>query len=281
MSDLWTTVKGNGFRAIFRVELIYWLPVALVIFIGFGIAAAVIASLTTVSQHSEVQEKCVSRDTGCGFAGNPDIYGLGIRLGMYLQWMSLWIAFTFLPSEKGGLRLTNHIFGFAIFVSLFIFTFRGDCMYVAEVIVILFIFLGGVASMWNFTHMHLRPSGKYTIRGQNSPFFGNMITWYFISAPMLLFSCWFWINLARGRGFHFATTPCGTSFFLFGQIKPDHLIPAYHFMAFFCVWAIFSAVIWDLSTLSEVMKYSVLGFFKVVCIFTINGVLIIYLPPHL
>lgn len=237
LSDVWNEVKDNAFKASLYVVL------ACCLFLGalaitIGLAAAVIAPLATVTQHSEVQEKCISRDAECGFIGNPETYGLGIRLGMYLQWVSLWIAFTFLPAEKAGLRLTNHIFGFAIFVSLFMLTFRRDCMYVAEVIVILFIFSGGIASMWSFSHAHRRPSGKLAFRGENSPIFGNLITWYFMSAPMLIFSCWFWVNLARGRGFHFTTTPCGTSFFLFGKIGPDNLIPAYRFMAFFCIWAI-------------------------------------------
>ena len=36
----------------------------------------------------------------CGFTGNPDPYGLGIRLGVYFQWISAFIIYRWY--SKGG-----------------------------------------------------------------------------------------------------------------------------------------------------------------------------------
>lgn len=49
----------------------------------------------------------------CGFSGNADFYGLGIRLGFYLQYAALTVALTFVPRERSG-----QIASFAMFPSL-------------------------------------------------------------------------------------------------------------------------------------------------------------------
>ena len=53
-----------------------------------------------------------------GFDGNPDLYGLGIRLGVYLQWISSWIINTLAPENASDNHQENSIFVFAIVIAV-------------------------------------------------------------------------------------------------------------------------------------------------------------------
>jgi hypothetical protein len=46
----------------------------------------------------------------CGFQGDDNTYGLGIRIGIYLQWVTSAIAYTFLPEEGATMRGVNLCF---------------------------------------------------------------------------------------------------------------------------------------------------------------------------
>lgn len=53
-----------------------------------------------------------------GFEGNSDLYGLGIRIGVYLQWYSTWLCITVDPETSGETHTANALFIFAILVAL-------------------------------------------------------------------------------------------------------------------------------------------------------------------
>ena len=53
-----------------------------------------------------------------GFAGNSDFYGLGIRIGIYLQWISSLLTNVLLPRGISDSLDTNSIFLFAVFVAV-------------------------------------------------------------------------------------------------------------------------------------------------------------------
>jgi hypothetical protein len=71
----------------------------------------------------------------CGFDGNPDFYGLGIRIAIYLQWATALIANHVLDEDsvKGYLE-TNSVFLVAVFVALAIAT-AGKNVRSAEIVV--------------------------------------------------------------------------------------------------------------------------------------------------
>ncbi|KAF2489232.1 hypothetical protein BU16DRAFT_567413 [Lophium mytilinum] len=52
------------------------------------------------------------------FAGNPDLYGLGIRLGVYLQWVSTWLSISIDPDSAQETHDANSIFVFAIIIAV-------------------------------------------------------------------------------------------------------------------------------------------------------------------
>ena len=71
------------------------------------------------------------------------MYGLGIRIGFYLQWYSGDLASWFAPSEVQGIRLTNSVFIAATFLALLIQIGRNiSNLQVVEVYIILLVTFG-------------------------------------------------------------------------------------------------------------------------------------------
>jgi len=62
-------------------------------------------------------------DQTCGFQGNPDTYGLGIRIGIYLQWIASFIAYTVVRKEAASMVVMNYSFLLANFIGLLYITF--------------------------------------------------------------------------------------------------------------------------------------------------------------
>ena len=58
------------------------------------------------------------RDTCDGFAGNSELYGLRIRIGVYLQWISSLLTNVFVPTGLFNSLDTNSIFLFALFIAI-------------------------------------------------------------------------------------------------------------------------------------------------------------------
>jgi hypothetical protein len=48
--------------------------------------------------------------TGCAVTGNLDLYGIGIRIGIYAQWLATLIADLLTPSEVDAIKSTNTYF---------------------------------------------------------------------------------------------------------------------------------------------------------------------------
>lgn len=78
----------------------------------------------------------------CKFEGNGDMYGLGIRLGYYLQWFGGLLAAWIAPSEVKTLRFTIELFVAASFLALIIHTARdvNSLAHVETYIVLLLMF---------------------------------------------------------------------------------------------------------------------------------------------
>lgn len=53
-----------------------------------------------------------------GFDGNADLYGLGIRVGVYLQWYSTWLSISFDSESAQETHDANSIFVFAIIIAV-------------------------------------------------------------------------------------------------------------------------------------------------------------------
>lgn len=66
------------------------------------------------SQHfigdSEIQSNIMdSMNQVCPFAGNSDLYGIGVRIGLYAQWAATLLVTLFSPEDEETFRIVNLI----------------------------------------------------------------------------------------------------------------------------------------------------------------------------
>ena len=78
--------------------------------------------------------------SACGFSGNTDMYGLGIRIGFYLQWYGTILATWIAKSEVPGMRLANSLFVSTTFLALVIQIVRNNLRPVKIYIILLLTF---------------------------------------------------------------------------------------------------------------------------------------------
>ncbi|KAJ9194261.1 hypothetical protein DTO164E3_5660 [Paecilomyces variotii] len=81
------------------------------------------------------------------FTGDSDTYGLGVRLGIYLQWLATFLATTIRTRSARTIRTSNTIFLIANFAGLLLFTFHRPQVYAIEPLIVLFIVFGAA---WPF-----------------------------------------------------------------------------------------------------------------------------------
>jgi len=75
--------------------------------------------------------------TQCGFSGNSDIYGVGIRIGYYSQILAVWFSNYFLFREAKPLRAVNNIFLLALIVAGFIYFVNARHTFAVEAFLLL------------------------------------------------------------------------------------------------------------------------------------------------
>lgn len=198
-----------GFRRLFLLKLTLW-----------AIECSSLSLLAWALVHfaqgnSSTESVCSDRVTADGFVGNTDFYGLGIRLGIYSQWAASALANCFLPGEWKSNLGASLAFALALVVAIFLLTFQSQCVFTAEVIVILFIFWGGFLVSYigspalNFVNP-LRSGAK-------SP--GSGIVAEVPYVAMQVFSLWFWLRLVLVGEEDFRLTPGGTYYFLFSRVS--------------------------------------------------------------
>lgn len=82
----------------------------------------------------------------CEFDGTSDLYGLGIRLGLYFQWAAFCIAHWWIRTESKSIEGINNCFLLAIFAGLIFLTVtkHGAPFYAVESLLMLIFFFGGM-----------------------------------------------------------------------------------------------------------------------------------------
>ncbi|KAI1106496.1 hypothetical protein F4804DRAFT_300839 [Jackrogersella minutella] len=155
----------------------------------------------------------------CGFDGNSDMYGLGIRVGFYLQWYGTIAATWVAKSEVKGMRLSNSFFISATFLALIIQTSM-NALRPVEIYIILLLTYGAYYSLvplylwrlvtgcnpfWDPSRWSRVKAGRvYSILN-----FGLLVA-------ETSFQLWFWCT-----GIHTipVTTPCRQHGFFFGMVS--------------------------------------------------------------
>lgn len=105
-----------------------------------------------------------------GIEGNSDFYGLGIRIGVYLQWFSSWISNSINPFGAASNHDANTIFLVAILIATTVALAQGEIQPV-ETYIMLLLSSGFVFTVLSFlgTRLHLlRASGAMQYRNNLS-----------------------------------------------------------------------------------------------------------------
>ncbi|KAF2432371.1 hypothetical protein EJ08DRAFT_130734 [Tothia fuscella] len=148
----------------------------------------------------------------CGFEGNPDFYGLGIRIGVYLQWITAFSANHLLEEAIDGNLETNTIFLLALFIATLVTTVQGGVR-IAELIVLLhlsFGFLFSILSIWGHRVSLEKLDGK-KIR---FPLIGSFFR-LTLATAVSAYALWFWFSDSRLHG---GPASCADFTFFFAKL---------------------------------------------------------------
>ena len=180
--------------------LAYWLVV-----VGF------VLTLVKYGQRGPDRAACEYRLTSKGIIGNQDYYGLGIRLGIYLQWTSSLIAHA-QPKERLNVALPYAAFTVALLVAQAMLTFQHECVFSVEVIVVLYFLWAGLYV--SFDYLLDNPASRLRR-------FSSLIPLYLVLF-ICIYSSWFWIRICSVGEKDFVSSPNGTSFFLWTRVNMSH-----------------------------------------------------------
>lgn len=172
-----------------------------VAFVQVGEAAAIRAETEHHEGLPQRQALPQTRDVECGIPGNPDIYGLGIRLGLYMLWIATMFTYEFLDDEVSNALDTNLIFFFSIGVATFVLSSQTPKPYVEEIYILLCIFFGG---FWSLAFPNSIASFSM---------FGMSIRCY-LMAGMASYAIWYWFTGMDAL----RRQPCGSHVFLFAKV---------------------------------------------------------------
>ncbi|KAJ8106008.1 hypothetical protein OPT61_g9828 [Boeremia exigua] len=126
----------------------------------------------------------------CAIEGNSDFYGLGIRIGIYLQWVTALLANWFSTKAISGNLETNTIFLLAVLVAIIVSTVQ-EGVQSAELIVLLQLAFGFVFSILSIWGHRIRPrKGDEPIR---LPLLGSFFR-LIITTAVSAYGFWFWFG---------------------------------------------------------------------------------------
>ena len=189
---------------------------------------------TTNAKLNRIQHRQTSASQTCGFTGNSDIYGLGIRLGVYLQWVAALISVV--SSRATILRElldVNTIFSLAIFIATVVLQtqYAGSAQGI-EILIMLHIYFCNTYAV-SYEQLLKR------WRAQESTFFGILAT-LCITTGMSAYAIYYWFY---GLDL-FPDVDCGSFAFLFAKVRLEG--PA---RTFFKSVAVVNMVIWGVGFL--------------------------------
>ncbi|KAM7199550.1 hypothetical protein V8F33_004361 [Rhypophila sp. PSN 637] len=158
-----------------------------------------------------------------GFAANEDLYGLGIRAGVYLQWATALLVNNLLPDSHREAQRVYLVFSVSLCIATYVMSFvSGSCVFGIEIEVLYWLYWGGVVCVFASSPSQTRLGAK------TAKWIG--LDWetaiqYTTNIMMIYHGIWF-IWWAYDQVF--ARMPCGTyQFFVAPLLDPS---PTYNFV---------------------------------------------------
>ena len=155
-------------------------------------------------------------DPRCVIRGNPDFYGLGIRIGIYLQWITSFLANHFLHEAIDSQLDTNTIFLLAMFVATVVATVQ-HTVQTAEIVVLMqlcFGFLFSILSVWGY-RTGTRKSNGQKLERIRFPLLGAGFR-LTLATCLCAYGFWFWY---KGAVRHHRHSGCPDYAFIFAQVN--------------------------------------------------------------
>ena len=164
-------------------------------------------SLRNQNQNREIQGR--QNPSICAYKGNPDLYGFGIRLGLYLQWTASVISKAWTPSLNSlrDLLDSDAIFLLAIFVATAVYSAGVlEPAHDIDILILLHMFFGDVYSVMF----------EIAAKGRKITPISAWGTRYraLVVAGMSAYAVWFWFGGLETL----PSAPCGSVAFLFAKV---------------------------------------------------------------
>lgn len=103
------------------------------------------SSSSAPSPPSKRQTVPVAPSPPCGFVGNPDIYGLGLRLGLYSQWLSTFLSNWLHSAHVTDMRAVNTFFQLAMITALVAMANQNPRPHVIDPYIVIIQIIGSVS----------------------------------------------------------------------------------------------------------------------------------------
>lgn len=136
-------------------------------------------------------------DHDCTTELAKDLYGLGVRLGVYLQWFSGWVSNNFVIEEIAGGLDANAIFLFALLISM-VSSSKSDAMTLMDGMIMMMLCGGtiwSVLSLWGYRTCVYRKEGHDAIRRFGG--FGTHLR-LLLAGGVSWYAIWFWTVGVKG-----------------------------------------------------------------------------------
>lgn len=126
-------------RLIYKV-LLFISPFAICSIIPFSFLLLVLSKPSSQSPYPHLENRSDETDSDgqCGFQGDDNTYGLGIRLSLYIQWFTFILTCGFVTCEATSIRGITNTFQGAMFITLiYITATKGSELYAVEAYIVL------------------------------------------------------------------------------------------------------------------------------------------------
>ncbi|OCL02541.1 hypothetical protein AOQ84DRAFT_443296 [Glonium stellatum] len=159
----------------------------------------------------------------CGFKGDDNMYGLGIRLGVYFQWVTTSISNNFVPEEAAMMRGVNNCFQLSTFAGLMYITLgRGSSqnsgtLYAVEAFIVLLLCIGGVCSGRGLGNASEDKAISTTFADHRASRIGQIVR-VLIAAASIYYGVWF-VYIGMDDMAH---PPCSQIAFFFAPVDLYH-----------------------------------------------------------
>lgn len=150
----------------------------------------------------------------CLFPANQDLYGIGVRVGLYCQWVATLMATEALPEEADALRSNNICFQIAIMVSMVVLTSKRSIIQ-PEIMIALPLCFGGFSAATYPVVSHA--ATRATDHVQQSIFQDLLAIQTF--GALTAYSCWFWWHGMADM----SACPCVYYVFIFYKVEIEKL----------------------------------------------------------